>query len=40
MSLRIVVVRADYLHNKTKLNDKERKKESEKGKNKQYLYVR
>ena len=40
MSLRIVVVRANYLCNKNELNDKARKKESEKEKNKQYSYVR
>ena len=32
MSLRIVVVRANYLYDKNKLNYKERKKESERGK--------
>ena len=40
MSLRIIVVCADYLRNKYELNDKDRKKESEKGKNKQCLYIR
>ena len=40
MSFRIVVVCANYLRNKKELNNKERKKESEKGKNKQYLYIR
>ena len=34
MSLCIVVVRANYLRNKNESNDKERKKENEKGKNK------
>ena len=32
MSLCIVVVRANYLRNKNKLNDKERNNESEQGK--------
>ena len=40
MSLRIVVVCADYLRNKNESNDKKRKKESKKEKNKQCLYVR
>ena len=34
MTLRITVVCADYLRNKNELNNKERKKESEKEKNK------
>ena len=38
MNLHIVAVRANYLHTKNKLNDKERKKESQRRKNKQYLY--
>ena len=40
MRLRIVVVRANYLYNKNELNDKKKKKESEKGKIKQYLYIK
>ena len=40
MSLRIVAVRVNYLYNKNKLNNKDRKKESAKGKNEQYLYIR
>ena len=40
MSWFIVVVHASYLRSKNEPNDKERKKKSEKGKNKQYLYVR
>ena len=40
MSWFIVVVHASYLRNKNESNDKKRKKESEGGKNKQYLYIR
>ena len=40
MSWFIVVVHASYLRSKNESNDKERKKESEEGKNKQYLYIR
>ena len=40
MSVRIVVARTNYLRHKNELNDKEKKKESKKGKDKQYLYVR
>ena len=40
MSLYIVFVYANCLRSKNELNDKERKKESKKGKNKQCLYVR
>ena len=40
MSLYIVPGRASYLHNKNESNDKERKKEVEEEKNKQYLYVK
>ena len=40
MSLRIVVVCANYLHIENKLNNKEKNKESEKEKNKQYLYIK
>ena len=39
MNLYIVVVRANYLRKKNESNDKKRKKESEKERNKQYLYV-
>ena len=40
MSLHIVVFLANYLCNKNKVNDKERKKKSEKEKNKQNLYIK
>ena len=40
MSLRIVIVHANNLYNKYKLNNKGKKKENEKEKNKQYLYVK
>ena len=40
MSLCVVVARANYLCNKNELNDKEKKKEIERERNKQYLYVR
>ena len=40
MSWFIAVVHASYLRNKNESNNKERKKESEERKNKQYLYAR
>ena len=40
MSLCIAFARASYLRSKNKSNDKERKKESQREKNKQYVYVR
>ena len=40
INLFIVAARASYLRSKNEPNDKERKKESEEGKNKQYLYIR
>ena len=40
MSLCIVFARASYLRNKNELNDKEKKKENEGEKNKQYLYIK
>ena len=40
ITLCIVVVRANDLSNKNKLNNKERKIESEKKKKKQYLYIK
>ena len=40
MSLCIAFARANNLCSKNELNDKERKKENEKEKNKQYLYIK
>ena len=40
MNLYIVIVRANHLHNKNELNNKEKKKKSEEEQNKQYLSIR